>query len=461
MHIVGLIAEDYKGLRVVEITPKGRMVEITGKNGQGKTSVLDAIWTLLKGKGKGGIPDKPVRAGASKSKLTLKLGNPKTGTVDCIVTRVIGADRTMLKFEVNKPDGTRYTHGNAITPQAVLDLLMDHLTFDPLEFVRMSATERIAMLHQVAKIEEDLDALREQIKADYSTRTQLNNEVKRLDSEAATITLQADLPKDKINEVAISQRLAEAGTRNAELAATIREKDRLRSACEAAEAAAKSAGAAVEELAVTIAQLERKLAEARSNLITRTNALEGLTAQAKASRAAYDAAPEGKLVDTTAILNELEQARITNREITKKERKDGILAQRDQKAREADRLTRAMADTEERIRVAVATAKLPVEGLTFDEKNVYVAGVPLEQLGEAEQIRLSTQLAMAANPKIRVLRIMHGEALDEDGMQVLTQMAEENDFQIWMARVDSSGKVGVVMQDGMVAADHQGEEAQG
>jgi hypothetical protein len=50
-----------------------------------------------------------------------------------------------------------------------------------------------------------------------------------------------------------------------------------------------------------------------------------------------------------------------------------------------------------------------------------------------------------------VLCIRHGEALDEDGLKILAELAEENDFQIWMARVDSSGKVGIVLEDGMIA----------
>ena len=33
MHILELIAENYKRLRVVEITPKGRVVQITGNVG--------------------------------------------------------------------------------------------------------------------------------------------------------------------------------------------------------------------------------------------------------------------------------------------------------------------------------------------------------------------------------------------------------------------------------------------
>jgi recombinational DNA repair ATPase RecF len=56
MKITKLIAENVKKLSVVEITPDGNLVQITGKNGQGKSSVLDA---------------KPVRGRKSKEESAL------------------------------------------------------------------------------------------------------------------------------------------------------------------------------------------------------------------------------------------------------------------------------------------------------------------------------------------------------------------------------------------------------
>ena len=53
MRIISLQAENIKRLKAVEITPEGDIVVIAGRNGQGKTSVLDSIWYAL-----GGSPDK-------------------------------------------------------------------------------------------------------------------------------------------------------------------------------------------------------------------------------------------------------------------------------------------------------------------------------------------------------------------------------------------------------------------
>ena len=49
MRIVRLTASNVKRLKAVDITPDGTLQIITGRNAQGKTSVLDAIWLALGG----------------------------------------------------------------------------------------------------------------------------------------------------------------------------------------------------------------------------------------------------------------------------------------------------------------------------------------------------------------------------------------------------------------------------
>src|SRR3990172_1148857 len=76
MKILKLTAENIKRLIAVEITPDGNLVQITGKNGNGKTSVLDAIWWALAGKKP--IQSKPIRNGAHSAMITLVLGDPSS-----------------------------------------------------------------------------------------------------------------------------------------------------------------------------------------------------------------------------------------------------------------------------------------------------------------------------------------------------------------------------------------------
>lgn len=41
--------------------------------------------------------------------------------------------------------------------------------------------------------------------------------------------------------------------------------------------------------------------------------------------------------------------------------------------------------------------------------------------------------------------------LDSDHMKIVEDMAKENDFQVWMVVPGEDGKVGVLIEDGMIA----------
>src|SRR3546814_446991 len=71
-HIVQLQSENVKRLKAVSITPSGRIVEVTGKNGNGKSSVLDSIFYALAGTKE--IPSQPIRKGESKAVTEIDIG---------------------------------------------------------------------------------------------------------------------------------------------------------------------------------------------------------------------------------------------------------------------------------------------------------------------------------------------------------------------------------------------------
>lgn len=441
MHILELIAENYKRLRVVEITPKGRMVQITGKNGQGKTSVLDAIWGALVGSK--AIAEKPVRAGALKARIRMNLG-------ELIVTRVISPNGTHT-LTVETAKGVKVA-----SPQKMLDELLGELSFDPLAFIGMKPKEQVETLRQVAKIDIDVDAMNAENAKDYEERTIVNRDIKRLEGEVAAITVQDNLPKMKVDDAAIIEKLNSANTSNQTAQAQFKAKQELGAQAGVAKNAVEDHRNFIEDQRRKVENLEAQLKVAKDAVTAAELALPNLEATAAEKQAEYEAAPAGELIDVAALTQQLQEAQLTNREIDKRTRRESLELQLAGKKRESETLTRAIEQREEEKAAALAAAKLPVEGLTFDENRAAYKGMPLDQLGEAEQIRISTAIAMAANPKLRVIRIMHGEALDEDSLAVIAKMAEENDFQVWMAKVDSTGKVGIFLEDGQIKAE--GEE---
>ena len=101
-------------------------------------------------------------------------------------------------------------------------------------------------------------------------------------------------------------------------------------------------------------------------------------------------------------------------------------------------------------------AKFPVEGLGFtSEGEVIFNKLPFAQLSTSEKIKVSASIAIALNPKIRVMLIRDGSLLDEDALRDLIVLADEKDAQIWIERVGTTGHGDsapvVVIEDGGVA----------
>ena len=59
---------------------------------------------------------------------------------------------------------------------------------------------------------------------------------------------------------------------------------------------------------------------------------------------------------------------------------------------------------------------------------------------------------MAANPKLKVIRIANGSLLDKKNLAIIRELAIEKDYQVWIEMVDDTGDVGIYVEDGEIAA---------
>jgi hypothetical protein len=437
-----LQVENYKKVRVVEIRPDGRLVEITGRNGQGKTSILDAIWFALKGTK--ALPDKKtsvVRKGSERTRV-------KLGTDDFTVIRSLGRDGTAPTVQIEMAPGKKRDK----TPQDFLDDFLGRLTFDPLEFIAMDSADQVEELKKAASVDIDFEAIAAENDTDFNERRAINREVTSLEARIGTLTVLEGLPKEKLDEATILAKLNDAGEANKRAQQTFQDKQNL--GAEAARMLLKlqANNRFINEQDELIAELEKKVELAKQAKKVAIEDGKTIAKEHRAAEKAFHDAPAGEPIDVGALTQELQSAQRTNRAIDTRTEYNALRAELDAKKRASANLTRQMEARDEKKRTALAKAKMPVEGLTFDENGVQFKGVPLENMGEGEQLRIAAEIGMAANPRLRVLCIRRGEALDDHGLKLLAELAEQRDFQLWITKVDSSGKVGIVLEDGMVVA---------
>lgn len=443
MRIIGLEVENFKVLRAVQIEPAAHLVTVGGKNGQGKSSVLDAIWVALAGKAKS--PAKPIREGEEQCRIVLILGNGQEP--ELIVTRTFNAKeggRFTDTIKVESGDGRqRYN-----SPQAMLDELLGAIGFDPLEFIQKKPDDQAQMLLGLVPLPIDLDALAREDTADYDNRRDINRDAASLDAQVKAIVVPDDLPEDAPDRAALTTKLAEASDHNIGIERERNARVQERQAISARVQAAESERGNAIDLRERAEQLMRDAAAADE----RAAAIDTEIEKREAAAAALPDLAEP--IDTEAVRRQLQEADAVLAGLDAKARKAALIKQLDAKLAESESLTKAMADREAKRRDVLAKARMPIEGLGFaiNEKGkpvVLMGGQPFDQASSAEQIRASTAIAMAANPELRVLRIKDGSLLDDDAMAQIASMAEDEDFQLWVERVGDGG-VGIVMEAGAV-----------
>jgi DNA repair exonuclease SbcCD ATPase subunit len=411
MRILKLQAENVKRLRAVEITPDGNLVVVSGRNEQGKTSVLDAIWFALGGgPALRGTP-KPIRDGEDAARVTLDLGA-------LIVTRKWTSDDKSY-LSVSTRDGAQYK-----SPQGILDDLVGSLSFDPLAFTQMTPADQRDTLQ--ALIGFDPTELDEARTAAYESRTDINRDIQRVKGTLF------DLPEtpEGLPDAEISIR--DVATEYEGAVDQKRENDKWREQLSMMEQESKVREA-------TMRRLRAEHEVAREELASLERRVDDLVDP-----------------DLDAMLQRVNDTDETNAKIRTAAQRVAVEKDLQQILEASAKLSSKIYGIDAEKAAALQDADMPIDGLTIEDTGVTYHGIPFAQCSGAERLRVSLAMAMAINPKLRVIRIMDGNLLDRDNLKMIADLAETNDYQIWMERIDDTSAGSVVIEDGSVQESESG-----
>lgn len=408
MRVVQLTTENVKRIKAVSVAPTTNVVVVSGRNGQGKSSLLDSMWYAIVGGAALKDTPEPIREGEHRALVEVDLG-------DLLVTRRWTHSGTTLEVRTNpKHESEENPPHKFATPQAVLDGLAGKFGFDPHAFARMKAREQVEMLLSCVELPFDLAALDQQRQDVFEKRTEENRNAKVYAAQLEALSRPApDVPDEEVSAGSLVTELDIANGLNTDRESRI-------AAAAAAQTAVAQAEAALVVLRAAVTEADARLADS----------------------------PES--VDTEEIRARIEAIDATNAAVRDKKRYQDVSRKLRSHTDLADLLTSSLEDVDREKAEGLAAAKMPLPGLSFNDEGVLYQGVPFSQASASEQLRVGVAIAMSLNPQIRVLRIADGSLLDDANMAMLDEMAAANDFQIWVERVDDTGSVGIVIEDGEV-----------
>jgi len=405
--IVRLTAESFKRLVAVEIEPTGNVVTISGRNGEGKTSVLDAISAALLGERAFKL-EKPIHEGADEAVVEVDLG-------DFVVRRRWRGERSQL--EVTLASGAAVPK-----PRQVLDDLIGRLSFDPLSFAQAEAKEQRRMLLEVAGLTAADAEIQGKRQTAYDARTQHNRDAKRLKAQLDGLPRPAP-ELSTAEKVDISAVAVELSTASRELDEFLR-------------------------LRTQVASVDAEMVSLRERLASLEQTREGMVARGR------ELAKKNLPPRVEELQLQLGNAQTINEAVERRLRREEVAEEAKASEAAARKATEMIEEADARRQELLASADLPIGGLGVDDDGVLLNGQPFSQASAAERLRTSVAMAMAMNPRLRVIRIADASLLDSSNLALISQMAEDKDFQVWLEVVDESKQMGFVIEDGQVT--HRG-----
>ena len=400
VKISSLEIENVKRVKAVRLEPtENGLTVIGGNNGQGKTSVLDAIaWALG---GSRFAPSEPKRDGSViPPHLTVKLSNG-------IIVERKGKNSDL---KVIDPTGNK-------SGQALLDSFVSAFALNLPKFMNGSSKEKADTLLRVIGVGDRLYELEFNEERKYNERRAIGQIADQKKKFAAEMTEYPDAPQELVSVSELIKKQQEILARNGE-------NQRLRSQKDKLEEEANN-------LSQQISQLNSQL----------TKVLYHLKQARKTVAELHDESTE-EIERSIAEIEEINRRVRANLDKEKAEDDAKMFAE------QYDALSREIEDIRKQKYDLLHNADLPLEGLSVENKELTYNGCKWDCMSGSEQLKVATAIIRKLNPECGFVLIDKLEQMDVDTLKAFGAWLEQEGLQAIATRVSRGGECSVVIEDG-------------
>lgn len=407
MKINTLEIENVKRVKAVKLEPSANgLTIIGGKNGQGKTSVLDAImWGLGGDKFR---PSVPQRTGALvPPSIHIELDN---GLV---------VERKGVNSALKVVDATGKKSG-----QKLLDAFISKLALNLPAFLSASDKEKADTLLKIIGVGDQLKILKEQEKKLYFQRTEIGRYRDMKEKAAKNMPSYPNLPE---NPISVSDLIKQQQA----ILAQNGENQRKRENAAHYDQVLKQVRAAYEQAKTALAKAEQDCMIARK-------AAEDLQDESTA-----------ELEKNIAGIEEINQKIRINEDKKKAEEADSYSLKYNQ-------LTDDLDEIRNQRQALLDGADLPLPGLSVEEGKLIYNNVPWDGMSGAEQLKVATAIVRKLNPECGFVLMDKLEQMDLDTLQEFGDWLKDQGLQVIATRVSTGSECSIIIEDGMVKGTTDG-----
>mgnify|MGYP000862738439 FL=1 len=400
-----LLIENVKRVKAVQFEPSADgLTIIGGRNGQGKTSVLDAIaWALG---GNNYKPSVPERDGALvPPNLHIELSN------GLIVERK-GKNSTL---KVTDPNGNK-------SGQQLLNEFVSTLALDLPKFINGSDKDKADSLLKILGIGDVLSQLDTKENQLYAQRTEVGRIADRKKKAADEMPMYPNVPKEPVSATELIKQQQEILARNGEN----------------------------EQKRQNAARYERMLAEAQIAFDEAKAALQKAEQDCLTARKSAEDLHDESTAELEKNLAEIEALNIKIRANSTKEAAE---VEANNLQQEYDGLTEQIESVREERNKLLDSAELPLPGLSVKDGKLIYNNMPWDGMSGSDQLKVATAIVRKLNPQCGFVLMDKLEQMDLETLQEFGAWLKQEGLQVIATRVSTGDECSIIIEDGMVKGD--------
>ncbi len=400
-----LLIENVKRVKAVQFEPSvDGLTIIGGRNGQGKTSVLDAIaWALG---GNNYKPSVPERDGALvPPNLHIELSN------GLIVERK-GKNSTL---KVTDPNGNK-------SGQQLLNEFVSTLALDLPKFINGSDKDKADSLLKILGIGDVLALLDTKENQLYAQRTEVGRIADRKKKAADEMPMYPNVPKEPVSATELIKQQQEILARNGE-------NERKRQDAARYEQILAEAQIAFDEAKAALQKAEQDCLTAR--------------------KSAEDLHDES----TAELEKNLAEIEALNIKIRANSTKEAAEVEANNLQQEYDGLTGQIESVREERSKLLDSAELPLPGLSVKDGKLIYNNMPWDGMSGSDQLKVATAIVQKLNPQCGFVLMDKLEQMDLETLQEFGAWLKQEGLQVIATRVSTGDECSIIIEDGMVKGD--------
>lgn len=403
--------ENVKRVRAVALAPsESGLTVIGGRNGQGKTSVLDAIaWAL------GGEKFRP--SGAAREGSVLPPDIRVTLSNGIVVER--RGKNSALK--VTDPAGGR-------KGQQLLDAFVEKLALDLPKFMGASDREKAETLLNIIGVGEQLAALDRQEAELYQERLMVGRVADQKQKYAAELPQYEGVPEDLVSASELIRQQQDILAKNGENARKRNQAEKLADMFSRQEIM-------VNRIQGELNAALDKLKQLRDDLDIAEKSIEDL----------QDESTE-ELEANIARVDEINAKVRANLDRAK------AVEDAKQYTDQYNALSAQIDDVRGKRRALLDGAELPLPGLGVENGALVYNGQAWDCMSSSEQLKVATAIVRKLNPDCGFVLMDKLEQMDPETMKAFGEWLEGEGLQVIATRVSTGEECSIIIEDGMAVA---------